>query len=171
VVVVLLAIEGGLRMGQYRSRRSEQEDRPSIGEVVAATAALLAFMLGFRFGLAASCFDVRRGLVIDEAKAIGTTFLRGWLLPEPRRTEVRTTILRASVRQHRSAQRSDRAVAEVVLRSLVAAGEDALRFAGHPLRARPITRSAMDGVSERTIHKQSRHMSRRHIRDGSLCSE
>ena len=28
VVVVLLAFEGGLRVGQYRRRRSEQEDRP-----------------------------------------------------------------------------------------------------------------------------------------------
>ena len=45
--------------------------------------------LAFTFGLAASRFDVRRGLVIDEANAIGTTLLRGGLLPEPhgRRSE------------------------------------------------------------------------------------
>ena len=49
--------------------------------MVAATLALLAllaFMLAFTFGLAASRFDVRRGLVIDEANAIGTTIcMRG----------------------------------------------------------------------------------------------
>ena len=56
--------------------------------MVAATLALLAFMLAFTFGLAVSRFDVRRRLVIDEANAIGTTY---WarLLPEPYREEVR----------------------------------------------------------------------------------
>jgi hypothetical protein len=92
VAVVLLAIEGGFRLGQYRRRRSELEDRPPVGEIVAATLALLAFLLAFTFGLAASRFDVRRGLVIDEANAIGTTYLRAGLLPEPHRTEVRTLL-------------------------------------------------------------------------------
>jgi len=92
VAVVLLAIEGGFRLGQYRRRRSELEDRPPVGEMVAATLALLAFMLAFTFGLAASRFDVRRGLVIDEANAIGTTYLRAGLLPEPHRQEVRTLL-------------------------------------------------------------------------------
>ena len=100
VVVVLLAFEGGLRVGRYRRRRSEQEDRPPVGEMVAATLALLAFMLGFTNWLAVSRFDVRRGLVIDEANAIGTTSLVGRQLPEPHRLEVRTMILRASVRRH-----------------------------------------------------------------------
>lgn len=89
VVVVLLAIEGGFRLGQYRLRRSESEEKPSVGEIVAATLALLAFLLAFTFGLAASRFDIRRGLVIDEANAIGTTYLRAGLLPDPHRTDVR----------------------------------------------------------------------------------
>jgi hypothetical protein len=92
VVVVLLAFEGGLRVGQYRRRRSEQEDRPPVGEMVAATLALLAFMLGFTFSLAASRFELRRSLVIEEANAIGTTYLRAGLLPEPHRTEVRSLL-------------------------------------------------------------------------------
>ena len=92
VAVVLLAVEGGFRLGQYRRRRSEQEDRPPVGEMVAATLGLLAFMLAFTFGLAASRFDVRRGLVIDEANAIGTTSLRAGLLPEPYRTDVRNLL-------------------------------------------------------------------------------
>ena len=85
VVVVLLAIEGGLRLGQFRRRRSEQEDRPPVGEMVSATLALLAFT----FGLAASRFEVRRGLVIDEANAIGPTSSRRGQFPSPlgRRSE------------------------------------------------------------------------------------
>ena len=92
VAVVVLAIEGGVRLGQFRRRRSEQEDRPPVGEMVAATLALLALMLAFAFGLAASRHDVRRGLVVDEANAIGTTYLRAALLPEPHRTGVRALL-------------------------------------------------------------------------------
>src|SRR5262245_27162915 len=89
---VLLAIEGGFRLGRYRRRRSELEDKPPVGEMVAATLALFAFLLAFTFSLAASRFEVRRGLVIDEANAIGTTFLRAGLLPEPHRDDVRALL-------------------------------------------------------------------------------
>ncbi len=87
--VVLLAIEGGFRLGNYRRRRSEGEDKPPIGEAVAATLALLAFILAFTFGLASSWFDLRRRLVIDEANAIGTTYLRAGMLPKPHGAAVR----------------------------------------------------------------------------------
>jgi hypothetical protein len=92
VAVVLLAIEGGFRLGGYRRRRSVLEDRPPVGEMVAATLALLAFLLAFTFGLAAQRFDLRRGLVIDEANAVGTTHLRAGLLPEPHRSGVRALL-------------------------------------------------------------------------------
>jgi hypothetical protein len=92
VAMVLLSIEGGYQLGTYRRQRSEKEDRPPVGEMVAATLALLAFLLAFTFGLAASRFDVRRGLVVDEANAIGTTYLRAAMLPEPHQSEVRTLL-------------------------------------------------------------------------------
>ena len=68
VAAVLFSIECGFRLGRFRRGRSELEDKPPVGEMVAATLALLAFMLAFTFGLAASRFDVRRGLVIDERR-------------------------------------------------------------------------------------------------------
>lgn len=70
---------------------------------------------------------------------------------------------------------SDKAVADIVKRSLLAAGKSARRFAGHSLRAGLITQAAMVGVSERAIQDQSGHKSlavmRRYIRDGSLFRE
>ena len=70
---------------------------------------------------------------------------------------------------------SDRAVAEVVKRSLVRAGRTARRYAGHSLRAGLSTQAAMAGVSERAIQDQSGHRSlavlRRYVRDGSLFRE
>jgi hypothetical protein len=82
VAVVLLAMEGGCRLGQYRSRRAEHEKESPVGAVVAATLALLGFMLAFTFGIAGSRFDARRQAVLDEANAIGTTYLRAGLLPD-----------------------------------------------------------------------------------------
>jgi hypothetical protein len=90
--VVLLAVEGGFRLGRQRRARSEGEDRQSVGQVVAATLALLAFLLAFTFSLAASRFELRRTMVIDEANAIGTTYLRAAMLPEPHRSDVRTLL-------------------------------------------------------------------------------
>jgi len=42
----------------------------------------LAFLLAFTFGMAATRFEDRRQAVLDEANAIGTTYLRTRLLPE-----------------------------------------------------------------------------------------
>jgi hypothetical protein len=59
--------------------------------LVGATLGLLAFILAFTFGLAAARFDTRRQVVLDEADAIGTTYLRAGMLPE-RREEIRTLL-------------------------------------------------------------------------------
>ena len=76
LVLVLAAIEGGYRLGSYRHRRSIHEKDAPVGAMVGATLGLLAFMLAFTFGMAASRFDTRKQLVLDEANAIGTTYLR-----------------------------------------------------------------------------------------------
>jgi len=89
VAVVLLAMEGGYRLGRHRSRHAEQEKESPVGAVVAATLGLLGFMLAFTFGIAGSRFDARRQGVLDEANAIGTTFLRAGLLPEGRGESIR----------------------------------------------------------------------------------
>ena len=80
--LVLLSIEGGYRLGRYRLTRSEHEKEAPVGAMVAAMLGLLAFMLAFTFGLAAQRFDTRRQVLLDEANAIGTTYLRAAMLPE-----------------------------------------------------------------------------------------
>jgi len=54
----------------------------------AASLGLLALLLGFTFSMALTRFDIRKQLVLDEANAIGTTYLRAQLLPDPARKEV-----------------------------------------------------------------------------------
>jgi hypothetical protein len=50
--------------------------------MVGATLGLLAFILAFTFGLAAARFDARRQVLLDEANAIGTAYLRAGMVPE-----------------------------------------------------------------------------------------
>jgi hypothetical protein len=87
-VSALLALEIGYRLGRWRHRRAVDEKPNPVGAMVASILGLLAFMLAFTFSLAASRFDARRQIVIEEANAIGTTYLRARLLPEPERSEI-----------------------------------------------------------------------------------
>jgi hypothetical protein len=91
LIVVLLSVECGYRLGRYRRNRHEQEKETPVGTMVGATLGLLAFILAFTFGLAAARFDTRRQVLMDEANAIGTTYLRAGMLPE-QREEIRTLL-------------------------------------------------------------------------------
>jgi len=51
--------------------------------------ALLALILGFTFSLSLQRFNDRAAAVVDEANAIGTTYLRTHLLPESVRTDAK----------------------------------------------------------------------------------
>jgi len=89
VLANLLADEGGFRVGYFRARREHKEGDATVGAIVAAELGLLAFLLAFSFNLAASRFDARRHTLVDEANAIGTTFLRAAMLPEAQGGPVR----------------------------------------------------------------------------------
>ena len=95
LLLVLLSVEGGYRLGRYRHKVSSREKEEPVGAMVGATLGLLAFLLAFTFGLAATRFDARRDVVLGEANAIGTTYLRAAMLPEYR-DDVRA-LLRAYV--------------------------------------------------------------------------
>jgi hypothetical protein len=86
IALSLLAIEGGYRFGGWRSRHADPEREAPVATAVAATLGLLAFLLAFTFGLAATRFEARRTVLLDEVNAIGTANLRAGLLPNPHRT-------------------------------------------------------------------------------------
>jgi hypothetical protein len=89
LLVVLLSVEGGHRLGTYRRKCSEREKEGPVGAMVAATLGLLALLLAFTFGFAAARFDARRQVLLDEANAVGTTYLRAEMLSQPHRETVR----------------------------------------------------------------------------------
>jgi hypothetical protein len=89
VLIFLLAIEVGYRLGKLWQRRTHAEKKGPLDVITGGTLALLVFLLAFVTSMAVSRFDVRRGLVVDEANAIGTTYLRAGYLDEPYRTDSR----------------------------------------------------------------------------------
>jgi len=88
LLVCLLMLECGYRLGRWRHSRAAIEKEAPVAAMAAAVLGLLAFMLAFTFSLAASRFDARRQAVLEEANAIGTTYLRTQLLPDPEGPEL-----------------------------------------------------------------------------------
>jgi hypothetical protein len=87
LVLTGLALEAGYRFGSWRHALAADEKESSVGAMVASILGLLAFLLAFTFSLAASRFEARRETVLEEANAIGTTYLRSRLLPEPQKSK------------------------------------------------------------------------------------
>jgi len=87
VSIIFIAFESGFHLGRYWCRRTSKEKDSLTGAMVAAILGLLAFMLSFSFGVAASHFDSRRHLVLDEANAIRTAYNMTDLLAEDFRVE------------------------------------------------------------------------------------
>jgi hypothetical protein len=88
-VLNLLLDEFGFRLGRLRGSQSSRESDNTVGTLAGAQLGLLAFLLAFSFSIVAQRADVRRNLVLTEANAIGTTFLRASMLPEAQAAPVR----------------------------------------------------------------------------------
>ncbi len=80
-VGMLVFLEIGRRVGSRRLANDPEGARAGTGTVEGAVFALLGLLIAFTFSGAASRFDVRRNLVVQETNAIGTAYLRLDLLP------------------------------------------------------------------------------------------
>lgn len=85
VLLVLLTIEGGYRLGCIVHKRSEAEKESPVSAISGATMGLMAFILAFTFAIVADRYDTRKALVREDANVIRTAFLRADFLPEPDR--------------------------------------------------------------------------------------
>ncbi|MBE2240764.1 MAG: hypothetical protein IAE81_23455 [Caldilineaceae bacterium] len=88
VFFTLASIEVGYWLGKRWQRSAPNEKEGGVGALAGATLGLLAFLLAFTVGIAVNRYDTRRQLVVNEANAIGTTFLRAGYLDEPQRQEI-----------------------------------------------------------------------------------
>jgi hypothetical protein len=81
----------GLRVGRWRKQSSsdgQAAESPLVGPLVG----MLAFLLAVTMGMASDRFSTRRGIILDEANSIGTTFLRAGYLAEPYRKDIQNML-------------------------------------------------------------------------------
>jgi CDP-diglyceride synthetase len=69
-------LEVGRRIGIHRKRKDPEGAREGVGAVEGAIFGLLGLLIAFTFSGAAARFDDRRHLIVEEANAIGTAYLR-----------------------------------------------------------------------------------------------
>jgi len=92
LVVALLSYEVGLWVGGRSSPLTDSQQEKVVSRMVGGILGLLAFMVAFTFGVAASHFDARRQALLDEVNAIRTAYLRADLLQDPHRSEIRNLL-------------------------------------------------------------------------------
>ena len=80
-VGILILLEVGRRLGNQRLASDPEGARAGTGVVEGAIFALVGLLIAFTFSGAASRFDARRDLIVQETNAIGTAWLRLDLLP------------------------------------------------------------------------------------------
>jgi hypothetical protein len=93
VIVVLVAAEAGFRFGIWIQRRDpESGGTPMTGAVVGGMLGLMAFLLAFCIGIVINQHNGRKAMVVTEANAIGTAYLRAGFLEEPDRDVTRNLL-------------------------------------------------------------------------------
>ena len=107
VLVVGGTVAAGIVTGRWLRVRAK-EGREPVGVVQAALLGLVGLLLAFGMTMAVGRYEARRALVVQEANAIGTAYLRAQLLPEP----IRSTALGLFVEYSDSALAMAEAVPE-----------------------------------------------------------
>ena len=154
VAVVFGTTALGLVLGHYLRHRSEHLREP-FGVLQAALLGLVGLVLAFGLALAVGRYESRRAAVVEDANAIGTTYLRAQTLAEP----IRTQSLRRLVRYTDTSIRLSEAVPTTAAsRRAVADGEAAARALGtRRTGARRRTRSERAATVRRDSQRDDRH--------------
>jgi uncharacterized membrane protein YraQ (UPF0718 family) len=88
---VVATHEIGFWVGSLTRSKDEPFDR-QVGLVRTSTAALVAFLIGFAFSGAASRFIDRPDVIVKEANALGTAYLRADTIAEPQHGELKAAL-------------------------------------------------------------------------------
>ena len=86
--VLIVTVEIGFWAKGRTKAGSGNIEKADIALILGGVLTLLALMLGFTFAMSEGRFEIRRQLVVEEANAIGTTYLRARTLPEPVSSEI-----------------------------------------------------------------------------------
>jgi hypothetical protein len=87
-VGMFVMLDVGRRIGRRRLQRDAEGARAGVGVIEGSVFGLLGLLLAFTFSGAASRFDERRQLIVQEVNAIGTAWLRIDMLPPESRPAI-----------------------------------------------------------------------------------
>lgn len=125
LLAMLCLLEVGRRLGRRWRAKAAAEAVAGGGAIEGAIFALLGLLMAFTFSGAAARFDTRRQLIVEEANAIGTSYLRLDLLPadaQPRLRERFRQYLMTRLDMYRKYLDSA-ATREALARSVILQGE------------------------------------------------
>ena len=97
--VLVVVAEFGYRLGRWMRPPAGTKSRSDAQAqaIEAAMLSLLGLLLAFTFSMAASRYETRKQVVLQEANALGTAFLRAQLFPLPAQTAQLQDLLRQYV--------------------------------------------------------------------------
>jgi len=153
-VGILAALAFGRWLGKRSVARYGPAAIPSVGSLETAVFALLGLIIAFSFSGALSRFDARRALVVEEANAVGTAYVRLDLVPasaQPKLKETFRKYLDARIETYRllpdivaakaSLARSEQLQGEIWSQAIAA-----VRAPGSPIAAELLVLPALNDV-------------------------
>jgi hypothetical protein len=93
-VLMIAAAEAGFHLGRKSEASTPDKAKSQISAVEDGILGILALLLGFTMFMVVTRFEARKQLVLDEANAIGTSYLRTALLPTPEGSEIASLLRR-----------------------------------------------------------------------------
>jgi hypothetical protein len=87
LVLLFVSHEVGYRLG-LRVTGFDDDYKRRVDMIRTAILALVTFLVGFSFAGAGARFIDRQDMIVKETNAIGTSYLRAMLLPEPQRSRL-----------------------------------------------------------------------------------
>jgi hypothetical protein len=94
--LMLAASEAGFRLGRNAGPRTTEKTKGQVSVIEGSIIGLLGLLLGFSMSMSVSRFEARKQLVLEEANAIGTSYLRTQLLPASEAADI-ASLLRSYV--------------------------------------------------------------------------
>jgi hypothetical protein len=91
LLLLFVAFWAGLRLGKY-AQAHWADQSADLNLITGASLSFLALLLAFVINYTIGSFTEKRQLVVSEANAIGTAYLRAGTLPDSARTESRTLL-------------------------------------------------------------------------------
>lgn len=156
----VVAHEIGLWLGSVTRSADEPFDR-QVGLVRTSTGALVAFLIGFAFSGAASRLDI----IVNEANALSTAYLRADTIAEPQRGELKATLKEYTADRARLLSREGRDRIEALLAKVGGLHERMWRSAINGTRDdAPLMAVVLPPINE-VIDRHATHlaMARRHL--------